>query len=84
MVCMGKRKKVQAPAQFFASACPAPITALMIAIVWFIMDMTIGLVLHTRKGSNEYFDDDGDGSRKSTYEFMLANASIASVRFPVT
>jgi len=39
-----EKKKVQALAQFFAIAFPAATTEFMIAIVWFIIDATAGLV----------------------------------------
>lgn len=53
----------------------------MIVIVWFIIDATTGLVLRTQ-GLSQTRDD--GMVWKNTYEFMLANSPIASVRFPVT
>jgi hypothetical protein len=78
---MGK-KKVHALAQSCAIVFAAFARPPMIAMVWFIIDMTPGLVLRTQGVSQTR--DDWVIVWESTYEFMLANAPIAIVRFPVT
>jgi hypothetical protein len=81
-------ENVQAEAQSWASAFPALDTLFMINMVWFIIDATAELDLRVRKDPDQYFRNGGGQGmgkqRKDTYEFMLTNWFIASVRFPVT